>query len=63
LLDRDSVWWKYMPIDNLITILGSLPSDCLYITSNSVGNLSVLDENHNMIGYIDLCFEQFIELT
>jgi len=40
-----------------------LPSDCLYITSNSVGNLSVLDENHNMIGYIDLCFEQFIELT
>lgn len=43
---------KYLPVRDLIIDLMSLPINTL-ICANKVGNLSILDEVENYVGFID----------
>ena len=52
----ENSWSKAIPVEKAIKMLQAFPKGCL-ITTNSVGNLVVLDKDHKEISYIDLGIE------
>ena len=49
--------WSRMPLDKLLRILSTLPSDAV-IWIPSPGNLSIMDTQGGYVGYVDLSFEE-----
>lgn len=54
--------FKVFPVDKLIGILQKLPPGSLAI-ANNVGNLTIVDEQHNMLGYVDFHWEKYEDGT